>query len=463
MTDPLDDLLRSTKAARRNSADALDALIGTSGAVNASDEASSDRRKRWERGLAYALFLFAFSGVLTDAVAASQLISDGGAATLGVVWPAAGLALLLVIFAISGRVDRFARVRVLVWGAGMYAVAFGLVLAMLAFGVGASVPNALAWVLADQMNFLVPLMIWALAGDVFTAGQGINVFPRMSRWLLGGQVAGLLVAVASPFAFDAIDISLTWLLALPVLACVAVMLILPRALRGAATSAGHGEVETATQALRNTRSLIAELPAFRWLMRVSLLVMAAGAIIEFGFLDVSGARMADAGDIQVFYAGVSLVGFCACLLVQAKVTPRILNRQGVAKALRVLPLAAVVGAVVMLLGGLLENVVLAAVALLAWRIPRWSLDASARQSAQATVPDERRARSSLLIDLVPFAGGLIFVALPVGLAVATDSLWVAPVLGLVLAAASFRMSRQVTKTWDDTQLSYRLKRRRRLG
>jgi hypothetical protein len=463
MTDPLDDLVRSTTAARRSSADALDELIGASGAARRSEETSPDRRRRWELGLSYALFLFAFSGVLTDAVAASQLISDGGASTLGVVWPVGGIVMLAVVYGISGRVDRFARVRVLMWAAGLYAAAFVVVLAMLGSGVAASLPNAVAWVLADQMNFLVPVVIWALAGDVFTSGQGINVFPRMSRWLLGGQLAGLMVATLSPFAFDAIDVSLTWLLAIPVVACVAVMVIVPRALSDAATSAGHGEVESGVQAFRNTRALISELPAFRWLLRTSWLVMAAGVIIEFGFLDVAGGRFDAAGDIQVLYAGVSLIGFSAAWLVQTTLTSRTLNHRGIAAALRVLPAAAAVAAVLLLLSGVVEQVALAAVAVLVWRVPRWSLDASARQAAQATVPDERRARSSLFIDLVPFAGGLVFVALPVGLAVATGTLWVAPLIALALAGASLVVSRNVTSTWDDTQLSYRLKRRRRLG
>jgi hypothetical protein len=467
MDDPLDDLLRSTRAARRSSADALDDLIGASGASPRSDGAPprdrADRRRRWEWALSLSLFLFAFAGVLTDAVAASQLIGDGGASSLVLVWPVAGAVMLAVTFGISGRVDRFARVRVLVWAAVAYAVAFVVVLGLIASGAPVSVPSALAWVLADQMNFLVPLVIWALAGDVFTAGQGISVFPRMSRWLLGGQLAGLVVATASPFAFDAIDVSLGWLLVLPPVACVAVALIVPRALRDAATAAGTGEVQTAARALSDTRALVGELPAFRWLLRVSFIVMAAGAIIEFGFLDVAGERFDSANDIQVLYAGVSLVGFCLAWLVQSTVTARLLNRRGVGAVLRFLPAATVIAAVLLLFGGLFDQVALASVALLAWRVPRWSLDASARQAAQATLPDERRARSSLLIDLVPVATGLILVAVPIGLSIVTGSLWVAPLAALILAICAFLLSARIAGTWDDTQLSYRLKRRRRLG
>jgi hypothetical protein len=51
----------------------------------------------------------------------------------------------------------------------------------------------------------------------------------------------------------------------------------------------------------------------------------------------------------------------------------------------------------------------------------------------------------------------------IAIAAATDNLWIAPLIGLVIAVPALLLSTRTVRTWDDTQLSYRLKRRKRLG
>lgn len=463
--DALDDLI-ATSTPRRNSADALDDLISASGAKpRSADEPAVDRtalRRRWELGLSLTLALVAFSGALTDTVAASQLISDGGIGAVGIVWPLAGLLMLGVAYFQSGRIDRFARVKVLVWLCAAYAVGFVVVLALFASSAPTWLPSALAWGLADQMNFLVPLIVWALAGDVFTAGQGVSVFPRMSRWLYGGQGLGLVAAAATPFLIDG-DVSLVWLLVLPPVACVVVAFLVPRTLHDATTSEGHGKEQSSAAALRDTRAFVRELPAFNWLLRASFAAMAAGAIIEVSFLSIADDRYSSASDLQVLYGGAAVIGFVLCWVLQTYAATPLLQRLGVGKVLRLLPFATLASAALMVLSGVLEQIALAVAALILWRLPRWSIDASARQAAHATIPDERRARASFLIDLVPVSVGFIIVAVPIGIALVTDTLWTAPIMAIVLAAIAVVVSSKVVSTWDDTQLSYRLKRRKRLG
>jgi hypothetical protein len=108
-------------------------------------------------------------------------------------------------------------------------------------------------------------------------------------------------------------------------------------------------------------------------------------------------------------------------------------------------------------------VVVAVVALLVWRLPRWSLDASARQAAMALLPDERRARASFAIDLVPIATALVVSAIPIAVMLATHSRWIATVPALLAGLVGVWLSRRVVSTWETTQLSYRLKRRKRLS
>ena len=475
----LDDLIGSARAARRNSADALDDLIAASGVTAApksdpeSDPESTpestpavdraDLRRRWTIALSFALFALALSGVLTDAVAASQLITDSGPSAIAIVWPLAGLALLLVALLQARVVDRFARLPVLVNLCLIYAVAFVVVLILFATNVPTSVPAALAWLLADQMNFLLPLLVWALAGDVFTAGQGISVFPRMSRWLYIGQIGGFALATVTPFAFDRGSISLNLLLVLPPIACVAVALIVPPALRAASTSAGHGREVTMTSVVVDTWKFVGELPAFSWLWRASLVVMIGGVMIEFSFFDQVVDRFTDASGLQVVYAGTSLAGFVLCWIIQSVAATPLMNRLGVAKVLLILPVGTAIAAVALVVAGISGMAAVTVIGLLLWRIPRWSVDTTARQAAMATLPDERRASASFLINLVPFALGLIVVAPVIVLSGSLGVLWLAPAVAAVLSVLALVFGRRVIATWDDTQLSYRLKRRRRLG
>ena len=152
-----------------------------------------------------------------------------------------------------------------------------------------------------------------------------------------------------------------------------------------------------------------------------------------------------------------------CWLLQTFGTSKLLNRQGIAKVLRLLPIGALLGGAVLVVGGATKTVVLGCVALVIWRTPRFSVDGSARQAAMASLPDERRLRVSFAIDMGPLALSLIFAAGPIALAVQTDNLWIAPLIGIASAAVGLVLSRNTVRTWDDTQLSYRLKRRKRLG
>ncbi len=464
--DALDELIGSLRPRR-----AVSATDGPAAAASDADALAEltalsridgSERRRWAWSIALALGLVALAGFITDAVAAAQLLDDAGPGWLALVWPLGGLGLLAAAVVQSRYVDRFARLPMLRALFLAYAAAFGVVAILFASSAPTGLAAGAAWLLADQMNFLVPLVMWALAGDVFSAGQGMSTFPWISRLLFAGQIAGLAVAAVAPWIFDGPDWSLAWLLVVPPIVCVGVAVLLPRALRDATTGVGHGRIESVRQSLLDSISYIRSLPSFEWLLWTSFAVLGAGIVVEFSFLDVAASEIEGVGDLQTFYAGTALAGFVVCWLVQVFVTPRVLKRWNVAPALTVLPIFTVAGAAVLVGAGAAGSAALAVVGVLLWRLPRWSLDSSARQAALATLPDERRARSSFLIDLVPLAVALVLVPLPIGLARLTDTFWVAPLVAVVLAAVGTVTVRNVQRHWDDTQLSWRLKRRKRL-
>ena len=465
--DALGDMSRAAERTR-SAGSALDDLIASSGArprgeAAPSETARLDTRNRWALALAFALAGVGFCGVLTESVAASQLLSNSSPLALAVVWPLGGLGLLLIAFAQMRFVDRFARLGVVRWVFLICSAAFIAMLALVASGVPHKIPAAIAWLLADQLNFLLPLVLWTLAGDVFTTGQGATVFPKISRWLFGGQIAGLGVAVLAPTVFNLNDDSLIWLLAAPPLVGILVAVLLPRALAGATTGVGHQRAQGASESLKDTVSFIGQLPAFRWMFWVGVFAIFGGTMVDFGFLHLATTRYSDAGSLQAVYAGTSLVCFVACWLLQNYGSTKIIKSQGIARVLQLLPIGALLGGAVLVVGGATTTVVLGSLALVIWRIPRWSIDGSARQAAMASLPDERRLRVSFAIDMGPLALSLIVAAGPIALAVQTHNLWIAPLIGVAFAAVGLLLSRNTVRTWDDTQLSYRLKRRKRLG
>ncbi|MEY4372118.1 MAG: hypothetical protein RL219_887 [Actinomycetota bacterium] len=463
-SDALDDMIQAANSTK-NAGDALDALIESAGARPRGED-PVDRaaaRKRWTLALSLALGALGFGGMMADAVAVTQLVSKSSATSLAAVYPIGGVGLLLIAIFQNRYIDRFARKNVLSSLCGIYAVSFAVVLVLFATDVPTKIPAALALLLADQLNFMLPLLIWTLAGDVFTAGQTVTVFPVMSRWLYGGQVLGLAASTGLAILANETDFSLAWLLVVPPVVCVAVAVLTPRALRDSTMSEGHGRDETSRQAFRESVSLLRDLPAFRWLLVGSFGVMAAGAIIEFGFFDVVELDTTRPGSLQAIYAGMFLGVIVLGWILQARVAGPLLNRVGAGRVLLLLPVFTLVGALVLVVGGATEVMVLAIISSVFWKLPRVSLDNNARQLAMATIPDAQRARLSNLINLVPVAVAYMVVAGPIGLTRLAGNHWLAPAIAALLAVGAVLAGLRVQKTWDDTQLSYRLKRRKRLG
>ena len=76
------------------------------------------------------------------------------------------------------------------------------------------------------------------------------------------------------------------------------------------------------------------------------------------------------------------------------------------------------------------------------------------------MPDERRARVSFVVDLLPVAIGLI-VAGPLALiGVLTGEYWILALVCVVVALVAIRPARQVLRDWDDSLLNWRLRRRK---
>ena len=457
---------------RRSAADALDALISESegqfvplvstesGPPIAGPTSGGINRTTFRRILSLSFFLVGFGGLLTDAIAASQLLADSGSGALAIVWPIGGAFLLVGAIGLSIFVDRLPRRFTLIFMSSGISAILALAFVLEVVHAPALSPAILEWIAADQLNFLVPLVLWSIASDVFVAGEAAVVFPRISRWWFVGQASGLLAATLGPWVASRIDVNVELLVALPAVCCLTVALAAAK-LSGTTSSKPHGKPTGVSAVVSDTLHFVSDLPGFRRLLITSLFVMTAGVTIEFGFLDALSASMEDAGSMQTTYSAISLAGFAACFVIQSTGFTTSIQRRGVALGLLLLPCSALVAALMVSLHSVRGGLVIASVGLMAWRIPRWSIDVTVRQSALATLPDHRRTRVSMLIDLVPWAIGLCLIAVPIGIGNLIGQSGLAPASGAVLAGLAVMTWRRLGNEWDSMQFSYRLKRRQR--
>jgi hypothetical protein len=411
--------------------------------------------------MAAALAIVSLAGFLTETVAAAQMLSLAGPSSMLIIYPLGGVGLIAVALVQFRFVDHHARlpmIRVVCLG---YAVVFAVALALIVGSVIPIVATGLIWLLADQLNFLVPLLVWSVAGDEFNVAEGRKVFGWIITWTYVGQLAGLAIATFSPALFAGLDVPLWALLAVDPLACLVIAIWLPRALRGSAAARGTARSETLAGSLTSAWQFVNGIPVWRSMLIASVLTFAAGMTIYLGFLSsLDQVIGSDAAEIQAFLGMVLLVCFLVCWIIQVFVAERLQERIGIPGVLLVLPIATVVAGLVLALGAGLDSLALLAIGVALWTIPRWSIDENARRAALSLVPDERRARVSFVIDLGPVAIGLILSGLMAVVGVLLDAYWLVALVAAAFAAAAIVPSIRVIRGWDDSLLSWRLRRRK---
>lgn len=418
--------------------------------------------KRRALPIAVALAAISVVGLLTEVVASSQMLTLLGPRILLIMYPLGGLGLLLIALAQSRYVDHQARLPMLRAVSIGYAVAFGVAVALIAGSVWPAVAICLVWLLADQLNFLMPLLLWSLAGDEFNVAEGRKIFGWIITWTYAGQIVGLTVATFSPPVFDRLDLPVTALLALNPVVCLALALWLPSVMRNSAAARGSEAAQTTREAVKTATEFVWSIPVWRALLIGSLLTFMSGMTIYLTYSALAERLIPDdAGALQMYLGGVGLAAFAVCWLLQVTVAEKLQERIGIPGILLILPFAAVAACVLLLAATGWSSLGLAAIGAALWLIPRWSIDENARRGALSLVPDERRARVSFIVDLMPMVVGLIASAPLAMLAILTDKYWMGFAAAMILALAAIPFGFKVRRGWDDSMLSWRLRRRKR--
>ena len=411
--------------------------------------------------MAVCLLAISLAGFLTEVVASSQVLSTAGPRALLWIYPLGGLGLVVVALLQFRFVDHRARLPMIRAVAIAYAIAFVLALVLVQTQV-APVPAVSAmWILGDQLNFLMPLLIWSLAGDEFNAAEGKKVFGWIVAWTYGGQVLGLVVATAAPTLLRGVDVPLWSLLTVVPIVALAVGLWLPRAMRSSAAATGTAREESWGDSVRGAWDFVSGIPTWRAFFVGSVITFVAGMTLFLAFFagaeDIIGS---DDATLQTFIGAVSLAAFVICWLLQVFVAERLLTKAGIAGTLLILPIATVVAAALLGLGLALGSLPLLAIGVTLWLIPRWSVDENARRGALTLVPDQRRARVSFIVDLLPVSLGLIASGPLAVLAVVTGTYWAVPVIAGLAAVVAVPFLMRMRRTWEDSLLDWRLRRRK---
>lgn len=412
--------------------------------------------------MALSLALVFLAGLLAEVVAAAQTLSLAGPNAMLLVFPLGGVGLIALALLQYRFVDAKARLPVLRGATLGYAAIMAVTLVMLLTSVAPAFAAIVSWIMADQLNFLLPLLIWSLAADEFNVAEGRKIFGWIVTWSYVGQVAGLFIATAAAPVLGATGIPLPWLLVLVPLLLGFVGVWLPKKMQGSSAATGLAREEDLPTALKSAWEFVDGVPVWREMLIGSVLVFVAGMTVFIGFLADSERLLdADAERLQLLYGGVSLVAFIICWVIQVFFAEKLLEKWGIPGVLLVLPVAVIAAGVVLAVGSMLQWLPLVALALIAWQIPRWSIDENARRAALALVPDERRTRVSFIVDLGPVALGLILSGPVAAIGLLTGQYWVVGAAAALLGVLGLPWLLKVRTGWEDSLLNWRLRRRKK--
>jgi hypothetical protein len=214
-------------------------------------------------------------------------------------------------------------------------------------------------------------------------------------------------------------------------------------------------------ALRGAVDFVWQIPAWRAFLWASVLSLVAGMSVHLTYTMGVGIVVGDdAGKLQVLFASMNLLALLLCWIIARWASEPILERLGIPGTLLVLPIATVLAGVLLAFGTQAASLALMIAGITVWRVPRLSIDESARRAALTLVPDQRRARVSFLVGLGPMGIGLVASGAVAGIGVATGKFWISSLVAAAIAAAALPAAILCHRRWDDSLLSWRMRRRK---
>lgn len=421
--------------------------------------------RRGESGLVLTLGFILFANYaamgITKVVSVSGFLGQVKDHYILLVWAIDMILLILATGLQSLIVDRFDRVKllagVLLIFAGLYAL---LPLAFNSKFIPLSVSYTLIYLLNDQQWRFFPVVFWILINDIYDPGTGRRIMPIIANFAFFGTIFGLGVA-----ALDAkLEFGPVNLLILNASIFFAAFVLSQFGLRKVKIAITGSTQVSMKDSLSEGWEFIKTVPAFAYL---ALGMLAAGIVMTVLLFDtLSDAKLELGKGFQSFYANYNLIIAIVSIFIQS-ISAKVIERLSLKRSFLIQPIVMVVTTI---LNFLVPGYMSSAVSQGLSRVTYDTVDLSARKSFQAMVPNEKRGRVSMFIDsYLPSAGtiigslitfSIISIGLRLGFAREQYSLYYIG-FGVVIAFIALYAAFKVRATYEQSMLSWQLKRRTR--
>lgn len=419
--------------------------------------------------------LFAVNAIVRESnevFATTGIAVDVGVPQILWVWATNMAIVIFLSSAIALVVDRASRGTLAI---GMY-VLFSILHVACYFMFNSSVPTYTSYfilsVINEQQYMLFPLLIWALANDMFSMAEAKRLFPLLGMAVIIGSIIGNALAgsIAQLIGGRSTELLLlnAWLL---LMSTIYLVFLIPRLQITVHQSRSE---DSLTGAFREGIGFIREVPAFRFLTIAMILVGLALNIIEYQFLLNAADIYGPLGQLPAFYGYFKVGTTIVILVLQGVIATWLLNRVGFKYAFFFMPGTMFIGLILALVWG---GVTLAGVPLTGTivgdflaRVTGAGLDEPSRRAFQGLIPDERRGRVSTFLEGYLYPIGSIIGCGVIGFVLlASGQGWLSPErgvtiylgVGLACALVAVWAITRFRATYDASMLNWRLKRRKR--
>ncbi|HNT54280.1 MAG TPA: Npt1/Npt2 family nucleotide transporter [Anaerolineaceae bacterium] len=396
-------------------------------------------------------------------VAVSGFLNTGGINSILIVY----LVDYALIFLSGGFqsliVDRFDRTKLVKAMALLFALVYLVLRLLFLWGAPDWLNYAITFVFAEQQFVFFPLVFWVLANDLYSMEQSKRLFPLISSLSFVGELIGIGLAIAAPAIMLAINVSIEEVLTLNALLYLGAWLALHFGLRNMKPRITVRQKQTLRETLVEGWDFVRNVDSFRYLMYVVVALAACWLMLEFRFLAITNQAYPDQFSYQRFFSIFRLALALGGFAMQVLFTGRLLAAMDLRRAFFVLPVAALVAAVLMMVApGAVP--VIAGIGI--YMLARLTVHDSAMKSLESLIPEERRGRASTFIDgylpAVGVIGGVLLTGaiVLIGHWMKTDLNWLYLIMAALAAMLSILWIYKMQKVYDNSLLNWRLKRRR---
>jgi len=338
---------------------------------------------------------------------------------------------------------------------------YAIIVLMFAMKVPAGISYTALNLINGQQDNLIPLLLGALAADIFSVAESKRLFGLLGAAHFAGGLAGYGFAVVVARLLNGNNAGLllaniAWLLAGAAVLAGAVRHIEPGTRQAS-------ENERLVEVLRDGINYVRDVRLFRFLTIAVLLAGTGWSVTQYRLLFKLSEAFPDTDDLQASYGAFRFAIPVLLLLVQAAGLRWLLRRWGYKSIFLMMPGVLLIGLTLMLAWpGLLSVIVGAYLA----KVTSGGVQEPAEKSFLGLVPDELRGRMGAFLHgvLYPFGEmvGYIFVGVVLLLTNSAQTAWAiyggtAWVCLILAVSAALRLR----ATYDQEMLNWRWQRRRR--